>query len=304
MIVAVCVASGNEHCWQHICSLRIPPTVKEKKKKPAATVTDQGPLGSSTGETLPQVKSLCSVVAVKSLKSLSSCCWEQAEEKSQHHGRWVHKDLFLFKWHEVDMGPTRWKKTFQAELGTLFSNSVLGHLSIISCTEKEDAVKKRGTVNNLQLYWSDVFEVETFYWDITQLHVKTFFLMTWLLRIFIWILKGCTCKPCAILCIDGKIWQLCCNCDTTAVFLINWWKCYTEFIFLSPLADIKLLFFKTKVVFGYPLSIFFIVVNEFCERFSYYGMRGENTYPTSLLYASYCFHWYAVFDDDCDDISR
>uniref|UniRef100_A0A8D1DGK5 Solute carrier family 15 member 1 n=1 Tax=Sus scrofa TaxID=9823 RepID=A0A8D1DGK5_PIG len=25
--------------------------------------------------------------------------------------------------------------------------------------------------------------------------------------------------------------------------------------------------------FGYPLSIFFIVVNEFCERFSYYGMR-------------------------------
>ncbi|KAK2118858.1 hypothetical protein P7K49_000244 [Saguinus oedipus] len=24
---------------------------------------------------------------------------------------------------------------------------------------------------------------------------------------------------------------------------------------------------------GYPLSIFFIVVNEFCERFSYYGMR-------------------------------
>lgn len=26
---------------------------------------------------------------------------------------------------------------------------------------------------------------------------------------------------------------------------------------------------------GYPLSIFFIVVNEFCERFSYYGMRGN-----------------------------
>uniref|UniRef100_H0X1P3 Solute carrier family 15 member 1 n=1 Tax=Otolemur garnettii TaxID=30611 RepID=H0X1P3_OTOGA len=25
--------------------------------------------------------------------------------------------------------------------------------------------------------------------------------------------------------------------------------------------------------FGYPLSIFFIVVNEFCERFSYYGMK-------------------------------
>ncbi|XP_052506004.1 solute carrier family 15 member 1 [Budorcas taxicolor] len=28
-----------------------------------------------------------------------------------------------------------------------------------------------------------------------------------------------------------------------------------------------------KSCFGYPLSIFFIVVNEFCERFSYYGMR-------------------------------
>lgn len=33
---------------------------------------------------------------------------------------------------------------------------------------------------------------------------------------------------------------------------------------------------QSKVVCGYPLSIFFIVVNEFCERFSYYGMRGEN----------------------------
>ncbi|XP_077610098.1 solute carrier family 15 member 1 [Crocuta crocuta] len=30
---------------------------------------------------------------------------------------------------------------------------------------------------------------------------------------------------------------------------------------------------KSKGCFGYPLSIFFIVVNEFCERFSYYGMR-------------------------------
>ncbi|XP_058526920.1 solute carrier family 15 member 1 [Ochotona princeps] len=30
---------------------------------------------------------------------------------------------------------------------------------------------------------------------------------------------------------------------------------------------------KSKSCFGYPLSIFFIVVNEFCERFSYYGMR-------------------------------
>ncbi|XP_052046446.1 solute carrier family 15 member 1 [Apodemus sylvaticus] len=30
---------------------------------------------------------------------------------------------------------------------------------------------------------------------------------------------------------------------------------------------------KSQGCFGYPLSIFFIVVNEFCERFSYYGMR-------------------------------
>uniref|UniRef100_H0XE89 Solute carrier family 15 member 1 n=1 Tax=Otolemur garnettii TaxID=30611 RepID=H0XE89_OTOGA len=30
---------------------------------------------------------------------------------------------------------------------------------------------------------------------------------------------------------------------------------------------------KSNSCFGYPLSIFFIVVNEFCERFSYYGMK-------------------------------
>lgn len=105
--------------------------------------------------------------------------------------------------------------------------------------------------------------------------------------------------------INVKLWQLCCNCDTTTVVLIKWLKFYTDF-FLSPLANIKLLFLKTKVVLGYPLSIFFIVVNEFCERFSYYGMRGENPpHPTSLLYCSYCFHWYAVFYlFFCDDITR
>lgn len=32
---------------------------------------------------------------------------------------------------------------------------------------------------------------------------------------------------------------------------------------------------QTAECFGYPISIFFIVVNEFCERFSYYGMRGK-----------------------------
>ncbi|KAL4635798.1 solute carrier family 15 member 1 [Arapaima gigas] len=44
---------------------------------------------------------------------------------------------------------------------------------------------------------------------------------------------------------------------------------------------------KSKVdCFGYPLSIFFIVVNEFCERFSYYGMRA-----VLVLYFKYFFMW-------------
>lgn len=46
---------------------------------------------------------------------------------------------------------------------------------------------------------------------------------------------------------------------------------------------------KGPVVCGYPLSIFFIVVNEFCERFSYYGMRA-----VLVLYFKYFFKW----DDD------
>uniref|UniRef100_A0ACB8FJG3 Uncharacterized protein n=1 Tax=Sphaerodactylus townsendi TaxID=933632 RepID=A0ACB8FJG3_9SAUR len=41
--------------------------------------------------------------------------------------------------------------------------------------------------------------------------------------------------------------------------------------------------------FGYPVSIFFIVINEFCERFSYYGMRA-----VLVLYFKYFLHW----DDD------
>ncbi|KAK6485551.1 solute carrier family 15 member 1-like [Huso huso] len=40
---------------------------------------------------------------------------------------------------------------------------------------------------------------------------------------------------------------------------------------------------------GYPLSIFFIVNNEFCERFSYYGMRA-----VLVLYFRYFLQW----DDD------
>ncbi|KAM9346832.1 solute carrier family 15 member 1 [Symphorus nematophorus] len=42
----------------------------------------------------------------------------------------------------------------------------------------------------------------------------------------------------------------------------------------------------SKVVCGYPLSIFFIVVNEFCERFSYYGMRA-----VLVLYLKYFLRW-------------
>ncbi|KAM6934037.1 solute carrier family 15 member 1 [Xenentodon cancila] len=46
---------------------------------------------------------------------------------------------------------------------------------------------------------------------------------------------------------------------------------------------------KSKDVCGYPISIFFIVVNEFCERFSYYGMRA-----VLVLYFKYFLRW----DDD------
>ncbi|KAM4711438.1 solute carrier family 15 member 1b [Anableps anableps] len=46
---------------------------------------------------------------------------------------------------------------------------------------------------------------------------------------------------------------------------------------------------KNVTVCGYPLSIFFIVVNEFCERFSYYGMRA-----VLVLYFKYFLKW----DDD------
>ncbi|KAJ4933712.1 hypothetical protein JOQ06_030536 [Pogonophryne albipinna] len=45
----------------------------------------------------------------------------------------------------------------------------------------------------------------------------------------------------------------------------------------------------SKEVCGYPLSIFFIVVNEFCERFSYYGMRA-----VLVLY----FKYFLLWDDD------
>uniref|UniRef100_A0A673C0Y7 Solute carrier family 15 member 1 n=1 Tax=Sphaeramia orbicularis TaxID=375764 RepID=A0A673C0Y7_9TELE len=47
--------------------------------------------------------------------------------------------------------------------------------------------------------------------------------------------------------------------------------------------------FSQATVCGYPISIFFIVVNEFCERFSYYGMRA-----VLVLYFKYFLKW----DDD------
>ncbi|XP_064264461.1 solute carrier family 15 member 1 isoform X2 [Passer domesticus] len=43
---------------------------------------------------------------------------------------------------------------------------------------------------------------------------------------------------------------------------------------------------KSVLCFGFPLSIFFIVINEFCERFSYYGMKAVLT-----LYFSRFLHW-------------
>ncbi|XP_054644008.1 solute carrier family 15 member 1 isoform X2 [Dunckerocampus dactyliophorus] len=46
---------------------------------------------------------------------------------------------------------------------------------------------------------------------------------------------------------------------------------------------------RDVAVCGYPLSIFFIVVNEFCERFSYYGMRA-----VLVLY----FKYFLLWDDD------
>lgn len=36
---------------------------------------------------------------------------------------------------------------------------------------------------------------------------------------------------------------------------------------------------------GFPYSVFFIVSNEFCERFSYYGMRGKQLVNRPLLWS-------------------
>ncbi|CAL8267515.1 unnamed protein product [Lota lota] len=57
---------------------------------------------------------------------------------------------------------------------------------------------------------------------------------------------------------------------------------------LAPAQPINLQFIDRKKLCGtnYPLSIAFIVVNEFCERFSYYGMRAVLT----LYFVNY-LHW-------------
>uniref|UniRef100_A0A8C7X8P7 Solute carrier family 15 member 1a n=1 Tax=Oryzias sinensis TaxID=183150 RepID=A0A8C7X8P7_9TELE len=62
---------------------------------------------------------------------------------------------------------------------------------------------------------------------------------------------------------------------------VKWWNS-TEPFFLCFSE-------QSKVVCGYPISIFFIIVNEFCERFSYYGMRA-----VLVLYFKYFLQW----DDD------
>ncbi|XP_012413720.1 solute carrier family 15 member 1 [Trichechus manatus latirostris] len=51
--------------------------------------------------------------------------------------------------------------------------------------------------------------------------------------------------------------------------------CVKEFGFVNGNGEgpISISFYFCQSCLGYPLSIFFIVVNEFCERFSYYGMR-------------------------------
>uniref|UniRef100_A0A3B3HXM5 Solute carrier family 15 member 1a n=1 Tax=Oryzias latipes TaxID=8090 RepID=A0A3B3HXM5_ORYLA len=62
---------------------------------------------------------------------------------------------------------------------------------------------------------------------------------------------------------------------------VKWWNSIETFLFCFSE--------QSKVVCGYPISIFFIVVNEFCERFSYYGMRA-----VLVLYFKYFLQW----DDD------
>ncbi|XP_009286813.1 PREDICTED: solute carrier family 15 member 1 [Aptenodytes forsteri] len=52
----------------------------------------------------------------------------------------------------------------------------------------------------------------------------------------------------------------------------------------SVATDMK--YFNQPSCFGYPLSIFFIIINEFCERFSYYGMRA-----VLILYFKYFLQW-------------
>uniref|UniRef100_A0A8C2EL14 Solute carrier family 15 member 1a n=1 Tax=Cyprinus carpio TaxID=7962 RepID=A0A8C2EL14_CYPCA len=64
-------------------------------------------------------------------------------------------------------------------------------------------------------------------------------------------------------------------------------KTKSDFLFLFFVCLCMLV--QTAECCGYPISIFFIVVNEFCERFSYYGMRA-----VLVLY----FRYFLLWDDD------
>lgn len=53
------------------------------------------------------------------------------------------------------------------------------------------------------------------------------------------------------------------------------WKLKEKISYKSKCLSSSVFLLHQPGCFGYPLSIFFIVINEFCERFSYYGMRGN-----------------------------
>ena len=52
--------------------------------------------------------------------------------------------------------------------------------------------------------------------------------------------------------------------------VVKWsWKLDGRFVI------VMFFFFSILQKLKYPISVFFIIVNEFCERFSYYGMRSK-----------------------------
>lgn len=63
------------------------------------------------------------------------------------------------------------------------------------------------------------------------------------------------------------------NFTVSTFFMTGVSKCPDE-VFLRPSVKQLCLLFQKLCGTNYPTSICFIVVNEFCERFSYYGMKG------------------------------